>query len=213
MTHLSQDALIAWRDHPTEETRAQVTEHLAECAECAAVYAEVIRTQAVAASPARFNPAGFTAIGLAVGMRAHSPSLASRLRRLSSDVATTIWEALFRSPVQTRLVLVGQFALILVLGGLLLVARRQEPSYATLSGGDRTTGGARLTVTFQPTATADAIRGTLREVGGTIVSGPSAAGIYVVEVPQAPGADAGTGAAIEKLRRNASVISFAERQP
>jgi hypothetical protein len=213
MTHLSQDALVAWRDHPTEETRTPVMMHLAECAECAAAYAELIRAQPVDVGPSRFNPADFAVRGLAVGLRAHSHSPAAGWRRLSADLATTVVRGLFGFPARTRLVLVGQFALILVLGGLLLVSRRQEPSYTTLSGGEGAAGGARLTVTFLPTATADAVRRTLREVGGSIVSGPSAASVYVVELPLASGNEAGIEAVIQKLRRDAAVISFVERQP
>jgi hypothetical protein len=212
MTHLSRDALVAWRDHPTEEGRAVVVPHLAVCHECSAVYAELMRTLSVDAGPQHFNPADFQARGVAVGMRVLSRSPGLRARSWLTGVAAGIGRAVVGSPAPVRWALVGQFVLILVLGGGLLVSRSPEPSYATLSGGDETAGGVRLTVIFQPTATAEAIRQTLGAVGGTLVSGPSATGVYVVAVA-VPDDATRVDAIIDTLRRRPAVIQFAERQP
>lgn len=66
MTHLSNDALIAWRDHPADANRAAIVGHLASCGECAARYAELLRSEPADEAPGRFDPAAFRARGIAV---------------------------------------------------------------------------------------------------------------------------------------------------
>lgn len=68
MTHLSREALVLWRDHPSEDARATVVAHLAVCNQCAAFYAELVRTRPLEeeAVPSRFDPAEFKARGLAL---------------------------------------------------------------------------------------------------------------------------------------------------
>lgn len=67
MTHLSRDELIAWRENPSDETRATVVGHLAECARCASTYAELVRTRPSSEAPKALNPADFVARGRTAG--------------------------------------------------------------------------------------------------------------------------------------------------
>ena len=112
-----------------------------------------------------------------------------------------------------RTALVGQLAMIVLLAGVVFL-RQPEAPLTTLSGGDGPAGGGiRLTVIFQPDATEEAVRSAVRGVNGTIVSGPSAAAVYLVELP-GPGDDArAIERAIEDLRSQTTVVKFVEQQP
>lgn len=66
MTHLLREDLVRWRDEGRVEDRPQVVAHLASCKTCAAVYAELIRTAPIKATPVLFDPADFVQRGYAV---------------------------------------------------------------------------------------------------------------------------------------------------
>jgi hypothetical protein len=85
VTHLSTDTLVAWGDHPAEADRETIVAHLATCPQCAARYAELLRSGPAETGPTRFDPAAFRACGLAVrdrrprstGLRWVLPALAA----------------------------------------------------------------------------------------------------------------------------------------
>ena len=64
----------------------------------------------------------------------------------------------------------------------------------------------QLRVAFQPAATDREIQSLLKEIGGRVVDGPTAAGFYTVEVP--PG-----GEALERLRARSALVRSAESLP
>jgi hypothetical protein len=66
---------------------------------------------------------------------------------------------------------------------------------------------------FQPGVANDVIQRTLSEVGGTVISGPSAQGVYVVELRRRSDNDTEIQGVLERLRSNAAVVRFAEREP
>jgi len=208
VTHLSREMLADWRHRPTEALRAEVVPHLAACRECAATYAELVRADVPDTGPVHFNPADFTPRGLEIGTRALAGSRWSRAWRSVSSIG----RAASSAPATVRWALAAQLALILALGGTLMLSRLQAPDYTTLSGGTGDVTGARLTVLFEPAATAERIQQVLATVGGSIVSGPSAAGVYVVALPLSAEA-AAVDARIEALREQTGVIRFVEREP
>jgi anti-sigma factor RsiW len=116
------------------------------------------------------------------------------------------WQGL---PGGGRLALATQFAVILVLGGVLIGIASREQVFTTASGPDVTgaTAGPRFTVVFQPAATETAIRDLLASVQLQIVAGPSAEGGYVLAA--ADGAQVEASAALERLRGAAGVVRFA----
>jgi hypothetical protein len=59
VTHLRRDELLRWRDQAAESDRARVVSHLAECAACAAAYAELIRTRPAEDGPPVLQPEAF----------------------------------------------------------------------------------------------------------------------------------------------------------
>ena len=111
-----------------------------------------------------------------------------------------------------RLVFAAQLALILGLGIYSLALRETSPGFVTLSGSDGSTGGVRLTVNFAPSTTVAQMNQSLSAIGGRIVSGPSASGMYVVELPIGAEKDTQVQTVIDKLRTNGA-IRFVERQP
>lgn len=73
MAHLTREAMIAWRDAPSEASRADVVAHLASCAACAAAYAELVRTAPASDPPRVFDPETFKARGLAAHSTGQRP--------------------------------------------------------------------------------------------------------------------------------------------
>jgi hypothetical protein len=65
---------------------------------------------------------------------------------------------------------------------------------------------------FHATVTEEAMRQTLLSVGGRIVSGPSALGVYIVQIP-ARDDDRDVQAIVDTLRSNTNVVRFVEREP
>jgi Fervidolysin N-terminal prodomain len=102
--------------------------------------------------------------------------------------------------------------LVAVMSGMLTTGAiwvvRVAPAYETAavsSGPD--TGGPGLEVVFRKDASADQIRARLRDVGATVISGPTQFGVYRLRL--APGAD--VSAAIGRLRgEGRGVAAFAE---
>jgi anti-sigma factor RsiW len=70
---------------------------------------------------------------------------------------------------------------------------------------------AQLRVAFQPAATDGEIQSVLKEMRGRIVDGPTAAGLYTVEVPL--GADATAARYLKLLRARPEVVRSAEPLP
>jgi hypothetical protein len=124
-------------------------------------------------------------------------------------VLVRVVEALRPAPV--RWAMAEQMAVICVLGGLLLF-RAPAPDFVTLSGSTGASDRVRLTVMFAPDATEGAIREALRNINGTFAFGPSASGVYIVQIPVASDDEAAVDAAIETLQV-ASVVRFVEREP
>ena len=86
---------------------------------------------------------------------------------------------------------------------------RVAPTYETAAAGAPSldAGGPRLEVVFREDASADQIRARLREVGATVISGPTQLGVYRLRL--APGAD--VSATIKRLRAEGrGVARFAE---
>jgi hypothetical protein len=113
-----------------------------------------------------------------------------------------------------RVVFAAQLAIIFAFAALLIVPRLTEKSFNTLSGkGAAGNGGPLLNVIFEPNTTEQTIRQSLVDSGATIVSGPSALGVYVVELSGRKDNDPDVETQILKLRNKTGVVRFVERQP
>lgn len=191
MDHLMRDELIQWRDRGSEEDRERIVSHLAVCKSCSAAYAELIRVAPAAETPAYFDPKDFVKRGYAVRRDPEPSGWAS---------AFTSWK-----------VWAGAFSAAVVL--LAVLVTRDGRPFTTLSDSASAGAGVRLTVMFQPTTTEDMMRQTLLDIEGSVVSGPSALGVYVVQLSVPADDDRRVQDAIDKLRTQTRVIRFVEREP
>ncbi len=135
---------------------------------------------------------------------AQRPGPVARLRQWLQEAA---WPGGWAGvPPLARAVMVAQLALLLAVGGAWLARPRSGPagSYSTVGRAEQT-----ISIGFRPDVDEATLRGTLREIGGTIVDGPSALGLYTVAVPQqGPALDT----LLEQLRARPDVIRYAERR-
>jgi len=153
--------------------------------------------------------------------RAASPRRAPGFfARLREQVAA-FWAPL---PMGGRLAFAGQFAIILVLGGVLIGTRSGETTRpgvgpqprdttsTTASGTDTlpTARGPQFKVIFQPDATEQAIRALLESMHLEIVAGPSAEQMYVLaSATKDNKMDAAT--TLKQLRDARSIVRYADR--
>ncbi|RPI52375.1 MAG: hypothetical protein EHM55_16660 [Acidobacteria bacterium] len=213
LSHDGANELLPWYANGTlsSEDRAGLERHLAGCAICRQeldslrVIGRVITEGAEELPPARASSLGRTMAAI------------DDWEATKASAASPIWTRWFANvwtpsvPV-ARFALAAQFALIVALGTFLLVGSRGQ-SFTTLSGPPATATGVRLTVAFEPDVTEAAMRQVLLESGGRIVSGPSALGIYVVELTGRTEDDAEVTATIDRLRNSTGVIRFVELEP
>jgi hypothetical protein len=169
-----------------------VEDHLAHCAECAADLAGEERLRAeVAALPDA--PAG------------HWETLRERAlaSAASSRRGASWWSAL---PTGRRIALAAASQAALVLLGIGVYDRLRQPAegeYHTLSAPPTAPGakGGNIIVIFRPDSPEQAFRTTIDAVGARLVDGPTAAGAYVLAVP-----DARREAALATLRKRADIV-------
>lgn len=139
------------------------------------------------------------------------------LARISSDPdvdAPLEWHvsAARRVGAAARQASIAAGLLVAVISGMLTTGAiwvvRVAPTYETAAvGAGPAMSGPGLEVVFRQDASADQIRARLREVGATVVSGPTQFGVYRLRL--APGAD--VPAAIGRLREEGrGVAAFAE---
>lgn len=79
--------------------------------------------------------------------------------------------------------------------------------------GEHRSDGGVLQIRFVPTASETQIRGALRDVGATLIDGPSAIGIYRVRLTEfKPAETAAIENAIERLRAQTSIVEHVVRE-
>jgi hypothetical protein len=140
-----------------------------------------------------------------------------RIHAHSDDVAVPERRARIagRVGVAARQASLAAGILVAVISGMLTTGAiwvvRVAPTYETAAvGAGPEGGGAVLQVVFRQDASADEIRAQLREIGATVVSGPTQLGVYRLRL--APGTD--SSAAIGRLRgKGRGVAAFAEPSP
>jgi hypothetical protein len=168
-----------------------VEDHLAHCAECAAELAGEERLRAeVAALPDA--PAGQWE-----ALRERALASAASSRRGASW-----WSAL---PTGRRIALAAASQAALVLLGIGVYDRLRQPAegeYHTLSAPPaKSAQGGNIIVIFRPDSSEQAFRTTIDAVGARLVDGPTAAGAYVLAVP-----DGRREAALATLRKRADIV-------
>ncbi len=97
---------------------------------------------------------------------------------------------------------------IIVQGGVLFSLVTEQPAYKPL--GEPASTGAVLQVAFKPSATEREIRQLLREVDGSLITGPSALGLYRIRL----GSDDVNhiAAALERMSSATAVVEQVSRE-
>src|SRR5262245_9452904 len=175
------DLLLAWFVNGTLEAseRAAVEEHLRVCARC--------RDEVAFLGALR---RGVKALSDAQGPGELSRKRLMRELRAERRVARAWW----------RPALAAAAAVIVVQGVVIANLWTRDAAITPLGGPGA--AGAIVQIEFAPTATEAQIRSLLQEVGGTVVDGPGALGVYRVRVEKAD-------AALVKLRARAGVVNHA----
>jgi hypothetical protein len=198
MTHRDFVELLPWYANGTLRLgqRQDLESHLKDCPECSRELDELRTLQSSVAGAAKNAPEP-------------SPFLFTRalvrVEEYEREKARRRWWQV--SPGLTRAVIAAQFAVILLAGGLLLYRERQ---FATLSGpAAGTASGPRIVLGFQEGVPEQTMRQVIRGLKGNIVAGPSALGLYTIELPRNRDVDQ----LLDQLRQNRGVIRLAALQP
>lgn len=213
MTPEEFEELLPWyatRTLEPDEVRA-VEEHLSVSPEARAQLAEFRALHEVVQETSgepEFNP-GMVNDALAQidsyerqrAERAEGRGIVGWLRR----IWVPTWEA---TPSLSRAALAAQFALMVALGGALLVPEREG---FTTVGGDSGSAHARIAIRFTDTTREAELREVVRSLDAEIVAGPSALGLYTLELPQPVEARGEVDALIEALRAREDRIGYVGR--
>ena len=193
--HKVADALLPWLVNETLEgdELAFVRRHLDECPDCRQevewlreLHAACIAGEAMPGASAAFR-------NLRRALEAPSEGRDSIARLPRSLGRTRRW---------WQWALAAEFAVIIVLGGLLLTGTDGPALYRTLGAGDTgkpATGS--LVVVFDPATSQAEVQRILRSAGARIVDGPTQANAYVLEVPVAQ-----TGRAAQAIKAERAAL-------
>ncbi len=208
MTHPEITPLLPWYLNGTlaETERRAVADHLRECAECTRELGSLEDLQAAVRDAAQQAP---------------EPSPLLLTRALASideyerekEAAGWPWLAWWRPlPKFARVALAVQLAAIVGLGSYIAVSRdrpRFETAGSSIPGAhaDR----VQIAVMFQPGASEAQIRQVLQGLGASIIGGPSALGVYTIELPIARDDAEPLARALKSLRESREVVRFAEQ--
>jgi anti-sigma factor RsiW len=217
MKHSEIIELLPWYAKATlpEDERKMVETHLADCGECAREVQSLailqktiveIGDKVPTPSPMALNRAmaeieNYERTRSQATAQVSQPSLFERL---------SMWWS--PTPIFARAIIAVQLVLVLGFGGVIIYEHTQSATYTTASGpsGDRT--ATQISVSFSGSATEQEIRQAVLAVHGKIIDGPSALGLYTIQVPVAPDRTTEIDGVLKTLRENQHVVQFAEQK-
>ena len=221
MNHREIIDLLPWYANGTldEKERNIVESHLTECHECATEMkslAAVRRTVAEAGNHAPTLPPLAMNRALAE-IEIYEQNRAARQGKRPpprfKEQVTDLWNRWWQpTPVFARALIAAQVVLLLALGIVAIYQYQHPPAVYRTASGPAFAKGSTFAVRFRPTATEQEIREALSAIKGKIIDGPSALGLYTVQVPTARDGSAESERALETLRKNLRVVQFAERK-
>lgn len=177
---------------------AAVEAHAAECSECRY---EIERVQGLSA-PVPAAPDADVLYARVLGMIAEGGPAPVRARSAASPRRTR-----WRAPAVRVAASAAALVAAALLGFLVASGRPEsEPVYRTAAS-SAVDGGVAIDVVFRGDATADQIRAALQRVGGHVVAGPNALGVYRVAL--AADTEVG-GVARELIGEGSGIATFAE---
>lgn len=222
MKHSEIIELLPWYTNSTlsEDERKAVETHLADCSECAREVKNLaIMRNAVIDTGNKAPVPGANALNRALAQiedyersrdqatqkAASRPGIAERISRL--------WSGWWRpTPLLARAIIAVQLVLVLGFGAALVYQQNQNAIYTTSSGPAGDKASTRIAVGFSDGAIEQDIRQTILAVHGKIIDGPSALGLYTVQVPIAPEHSQEIDNVLKALRQNQRVVRFAEQK-
>jgi len=223
MTHQNIFSLLPWYINGTltDQERQAVQKHLTGCAICTRQLEELKAVQMGVVELNEEVPIPSpNLLGRALNDIEEYEQAKTRTHSKQKGWVNTVlewfqetWPASWQPvPTFARVVITVQLILLVGLGGW--VTTLWSP-YSTLTGPSTSIqeDRARLVIGFHPHVSEAEIRKTLQEIQGTIVKGPSALGLYTIEVPLSPDQTQEIENRLQALKQNQNIIRFAEREP
>ncbi len=193
------------------EERAAVDAVLAESASLREELAQLrVMEEAVAdtAGEPQWNPALITQTLQRVEAYEAEKAAPSGAGRLAAWLRENLFAGWDGVPTLAKAAVAAQFALLLAVGGAWLA----QPGPADYGTAGLTPNAVRLKLQFQPTIDEATLRKTLRELDAKIVDGPSALGLYTVQLNDVErGQDEEIARILAELLARPDVVGFAER--
>ena len=196
--HAAVDALLPWYVNGTlrGEELGRVERHVAACEQCRREVDWLRDVFAACAeiAPIPDAPASAGATGI--------PGFDGRIR--PRTWRTRVSDGWRSTQPWTRMLIAAQLAGLVILGTLLALEPRHEPSYRTLGAAAAPAPREAIAVMFDPAITEAELRRVITGAGARIVDGPTTTHAFVLEVPAAQ-----SGEAVQKLRAE-RMVRFAE---
>jgi len=218
MNHQEIIELLPWYANQTleDDERKLVEMHLADCRDCAK---EVESLKAIRKTVVEVGDSGPALSPFALNRALAEIEDYERTRTTKAKAASVatqekkgFWAKWWQpTPVFARTLIAAQIVLLLALGSV-SVYQYGHPNviYRTSSGGamdDK--ASTRITVGFNDGATEQEIRQTILGIEGQIVEGPSALGLYTIQVAIPREHTAKINKVLQTLRQNTKVVRFA----
>jgi hypothetical protein len=219
MNHREIIELLPWYANATldENERRMVETHLADCRECAkevesltALRNVVLQAGNQVSAP---SPLGLNRALAEIEDYEHARTRPGTFSRLGEQISI-FWSGWWRpTPLFARSLIATQVVLLLALGTVTLY-QHQHPNviYTTSSGSSSDKASTTIAVGFAVTASEQEIRETILAIKGKIVDGPTALGLYAIQVPIPRERSAEIEQVLQTLRQNSRVIRFAEQK-
>jgi len=133
------------------------------------------------------------------------------LRRLKQQIAQEKRESAdTETPRWWRPALAAAALVIIIQGGVLLNVLPDRDGYTPLSGAEGDI--AVLQIQFEPTATEAQIREMLQDVNGILIDGPSAVGLYRIQIDVERENEAEIARVMSRLEENSEVVSHVAQE-
>jgi len=217
MNHQEIIELLPWYANQTleDDERKLVEMHLADCRDCAK---EVESLKAMRKTVVEVGDSGPALSPFALNRALAEIEDYERTRTTTAKAASVatrekkgFWAKWWQpTPVFARALIAAQIVLVLALGSVTLY-QYSHPNiiFKTSSGGVDDKTSTRITVGFNDGTTEQEIRQTILGIEGQIVEGPSALGLYTIQVPIPRERTAEIDKVLQTLRQNTKVVRFA----
>ena len=223
MKHSEVRELLPWYANSTlgNAERELVVAHLASCQECARELENLAMLQrAIVETGNRVEvPRSLTLDRALARIEEYEQTKAREANRRPAldslrERIIEFWSNLWQTTPAWPLAMIAvQFILLVCLGGAFYYQQNKgNVVYTTSSAPSRDKSSTRIVVSFDDNASEHEIRQAISAVHGKIVDGPSALGLYTIQVPIPVEHTAEIQQALTTLRRDDRVVRFAEQK-